>query len=137
MIMARKNGPHAGSELAVYVERRILELRGIRTQREIATQAGFPNPNMLTMIKLGDSKLAIDRVATLAEALQTDPKNLLRMALLQEGNQTMNRIFNDIIGTVVSRNEVGWLEELREASGGGDPAVTSRARMALRAIFGR
>jgi hypothetical protein len=106
MIMARKNGPHAGSELAVYVERRILELRGIRTQREIATQAGFP-------------------------------KNLLRMALLQEGNQTMNRIFNDIIGTVVSRNEVGWLEELREASGGGDPAVTSRARMALRAIFGK
>jgi hypothetical protein len=137
MIMTRKNGPHAGTELAVYVERRILELRGTKTQREIATQAGFPNPNMLTMIKLGDSKLAIDRVATLAEALQTDPKNLLRMALLQEGNQTMNRIFNDIIGTVVSRNEVGWLEELREASGGGDPVVTSRARMALRAIFGR
>jgi hypothetical protein len=137
MIMARKNGPHAGTELATYVERRILELRATKTQRKIATQAGFPNPNMLTMIKLGDSKLAIDRVATLAEALQTDPKNLLRMALLQEGNQTMNRIFNDIIGTVVSRNEVGWLEELREASGGGDPAVTSRARMALRAIFGK
>ena len=58
---------------------------------------------MLTMIKLGDSKLAIDRVATLAKALETDPKNLLRLALLQDGNQTMMRVFNDIIGTVNNR----------------------------------
>tara|TARA_R110002051_G_scaffold30487_1_gene70519 strand:- start:25767 stop:26174 length:408 start_codon:yes stop_codon:yes gene_type:complete len=135
--MTRKNGPHAGSELAIYVQRRILELRATKTQREIATQAGFPNPNMLTMIKLGDSKLAIDRVATLANALETDPKNLLRLALLQDGNQTMMRVFNDIIGTVVSRNEIAWLQELREASGSADPAVTSRTRAALRAIFGK
>jgi hypothetical protein len=51
MIMARHTGPHAASELAVYLDRRILELRHKKTQREIAVTAGFTNPNMLTMIK--------------------------------------------------------------------------------------
>ena len=44
---------------------------------------------------------------------------------------------NEVIGTVVSHNEVGWLEVLREASGNSDPAVTTRARAAVRAIFGK
>ena len=43
----------------------------------------------------------------------------------------------EIFGTIVSRNEVGWLEEVRDASGNTDPALTSRARSAVRAIFGK
>ena len=135
--MANNNGPHATSELAVYLDRRILELRYKKTQREIAIAAGFTNPNMLTMIKQGNSKLAIDRVATLAAALETDPKYLLWLALLQQGNETMSRVFEEVIGTVVSQNEITWLKALREVSCNSDPAITSRARSALRAIFGK
>ena len=135
--MARNIGPHASSDLAIYLDRRILELRYKKNQREIAVEAGFTNPNMLTMLKQGHTKLAMDRVATLAAALETDPKNFLRLALLQQGNQTMARVFDEVIGTVVSRNEVGWLEVLREASGGSDPAITSRARSAVLSIFGK
>jgi hypothetical protein len=79
--MANKLGPHATSGLAVYIDRRILELRYKKTQREIATTAGFTNPNMLTMLKQGHSKLPIDRVATLAAALEVDSKYMLRLAL--------------------------------------------------------
>lgn len=135
--MARNIGPHASSDLAIYLDRRILELRYKKNQREIAVEAGFTNPNMLTMLKQGHTKLAMDRVATLAAALETDPKYLLRLTLLQQGNQTMARVFDEVIGTVVSRNEVGWLEVLREASGGSDPAITSRARSAVLSIFGK
>ena len=135
--MARNIGPHASSDLAIYLDRRILELRYKKNQREIAVEAGFTNPNMLTMLKQGHTKLAMDRVATLAAALETDPKNFLRLALLQQGNQTMARVFDEVIGTVVSRNEVGWLEVLREASGNSDPAMTSRARSAVLSIFGK
>ena len=135
--MARNIGPHASSDLAIYLDRRVLELRYKKNQREIAVEAGFTNPNMLTMLKQGHTKLAMDRVATLAAALETDPKNFLRLALLQQGNQTMARVFDEVIGTVVSRNEVGWLEVLREASGGSDPAITSRARSAVLSIFGK
>ena len=135
--MARNIGPHASSDLAIYLDRRVLELRYKKNQREIAVEAGFTNPNMLTMLKQGHTKLAMDRVATLAAALETDPKYLLRLTLLQQGNQTMARVFDEVIGTVVSRNEVGWLEVLREASGGSDPAITSRARSAVLSIFGK
>ena len=135
--MARKPGPHAGSDLAKYVDRRILELRSKKSQRDIAIQAGFPNPNMLSMVKNGDTKVAVDRVATLAEALEVDAKYLLRLALLQQGNETMMRVFDEVIVTVVSQNERVWLELVREASGNSDPAVTTRARSAVRAIFGK
>lgn len=135
--MARKPGPHATTDLAIYLDRRILELRYKKSQREIAIAAGFTNPNMLSMLKNGDTKLAIDRTASLAAALEVDPKYLLRLALSQQGNETMVRIYDEVIGTVVSRNEKGWLDELREASGNSDPAVTSRARSAIRAIFGK
>ena len=135
--MARKPGPHATSDLAIYLDRRILELRHKKTQRDIAAAAGFTNPNMLSMLKNGDTKLAVDRVATLAAALETDPKYLLRLALAQQGNETMARVYDEVIGTVMSQNELGWLEVLRDASGNSDPAVTSRARSAVRAIFGK
>lgn len=135
--MASKSGPHATSELAVYVGKRILELRYKKTQREIATEAGFINPNVLTMVKQGHSKLPMDRVATLAAALEVDPKYLLRLALLQHGNETTARVYDEIIGTIVSEREIGWLEVLRDASGNADPSVTTRARSAVRAIFGK
>ena len=135
--MARKPGPHATSDLAIYLDRRILELRHKKNQRDIAIAAGFTNPNMLSMLKNGDTKLAIDRTASLAAALEVDPKYLLRLALAQDGNETMFRIYDEVIGSVVSQNEVGWLEVLREASGNSNPAMTSRARSAMRAIFGK
>ena len=135
--MASKSGPYADSELAVYLDKRILELKYKKTQREIAVAAGFVSVNILTMIKQGNSKLAMDRVATLAAALEIDPKYLLRLALLQKGNETMIRVFDEVIGTFVSDREVNWLQELREASSNSDPAVTTRARSALRAIFGK
>jgi transcriptional regulator with XRE-family HTH domain len=135
--MSKKTGPHADTELAKFVDRRVLELRYKKNQNEIATIAGFTNPNMLTMIKQGRSKLPLDRVATLAEGLEVDPKYLLRLVLLQHGNETMQRVFDEVVGTAVSKNEVGWLKELRDASENSDPAVTTRARAALRAIFGK
>jgi transcriptional regulator with XRE-family HTH domain len=135
--MANKLGPHATSGLAVYIDRRILELRYKKTQREIATTAGFTNPNMLTMLKQGHSKLPIDRVATLAAALEVDSKYMLRLALAQHGNETMVRVYDEVLGTVVSQHEVGWLTLLREASDNSDPAVTTRARSTILSIFGK
>ena len=135
--MARKPGPHATSDLAIYLDRRILELRHKKTQRDIAIAAGFTNPNMLSMLKNGDTKLAVDRVATLAAALEVDPKYLLRITLEQYGNETVLQVFDDVIGTVVSKKEVGWLTLLREASDNSDPAVTTRARLTILSIFGK
>ena len=66
--MPIKANPHEHTRLATFVERRILELSGRKSQGEIAVEAGFVNANMLSMIKSGKSKLALDRVP--ARAMQ-------------------------------------------------------------------
>lgn len=58
--------PHEDTRLAKYINKRIDELKGVKTQAEIAAQAGFTNANFLSMLKAGSSKLPIDRVPDLA-----------------------------------------------------------------------
>ncbi|WP_425044639.1 XRE family transcriptional regulator [Primorskyibacter sp. S87] len=129
--------PHEDSRLAKYVERRVLELKSKKSQLQIASEAGFPNPNMVTMIKNGTSKLALDRVPSMARALECDPAYLMRLALEQAVGDTSAQAIVEIFGTPVTANELGWLQEIRDAADHSDPRITSRSRAALRAIFGR
>ncbi|RWG11359.1 MAG: XRE family transcriptional regulator [Mesorhizobium sp.] len=132
-----QNRPYANTRLAKFVERRILELRPRKTQSAIATEAGFGQHNMLTNIKLGNSKLPLDRVPALAKALEVDPAFLFTMAVDQLGGDTTELAIRKIFGTLVTENETAWLEEIRKASDYSDPSLTSRSRAVLRGIFGK
>jgi hypothetical protein len=128
--------PHAKTRLVKYLTKRILELKPRKTQLEIASEAGFNATNMMTMIKTGSAKLPLDRVPALARALDTDPSYLFMLAVEQH-DPTLARVVKDIFGTVVTQNEVAWLEEIREASNHTDPTLTAKARKAIRGIFGK
>lgn len=129
--------PFADTTLPPYLEKRILELRPIKNQAEIAAQAGFKSLNMLALIKSGAARLPLDRVPALAAALDIDPARLFQLALEQWAGSSAARAISAIFGTVVTANEVGWLEVIREASDNSDPTITTRARSAVRAIFGK
>lgn len=129
--------PFADTRLPAFLEKRILALRPTRTQAEIAAQAGFINPNMISLIKSGTVRLPLDRVPAMAEALEVDPARLLQLALEQWAGSAAAQAFATIYQTTVTRNEAGWLEAIREASDNKDPAITTRARSAIRAIFGK
>lgn len=129
--------PHSETGLAKFLRKRVLELRPTKSQIQIASEAGVVNPNMLAMIKNGATKLPLDRVSGLAKALDSDPKLLFKLALEQAGDETTARAVAEIFGTVVTRNEVAWLEEIREASCHSDPSLTARSRTALRGVFGK
>ena len=133
--MAKK--PYQDTPLAKFLDARVLELKYKKTQGEIAEEAGFVSPNMMTMIKKGATKLPLDRVPALAKALECDPALLLRLALEQAEGSTSATAIYDIIGQPITRNEMAWITELREASGDTDPRLTSRAKTALRAVFGK
>jgi hypothetical protein len=128
--------PYADTRLASYIEKRVLELRPRKSQAVIAHEAGFTSVNMITMLKTGASKLALDRVPALARALDCDPRLLFKLALEQQGGTTA-RAVEEIFGVVVTRNEAAWIEELREASGHADPNLATRSRAALRGMFGK
>ena len=133
--MAEK--PYAETRLAKFLDTRLLELKHKKTQAEIAEDAGFVNPNMLTMIKKGATKLPIDRVPALAKALESDPALLLRLALEQSEGSTAAAAIYEIIGQPITKNEMAWINEIREASGDTDPRLTSRAGAAIRGVFGK
>jgi hypothetical protein len=98
--------PHAETRLAKFVAQRVLELRPLKSQIEIATEAGFPNPNMISMIRNGATMLALDRVPTMAKALDCDSRRLFMLALEQRWGSTTANVIEEIFGTIVSRNEV-------------------------------
>ncbi|MGM0743527.1 MAG: XRE family transcriptional regulator, partial [Pseudomonadota bacterium] len=128
---------HQDTRLAQYVERRILELKPRKTQSEIAAQAGFINANMITMIKQGKSKVALDRIPALASALEVDRAYLMLLAVEQAVGTTAAAAVIEIFGTPVTEHELGWIQAIRIASDNSDPRLTSRAQAAINAIFGR
>lgn len=129
--------PYQNTRLARFLTKRVLELKHRKTQAQIADQAGFSSVNMMSMLKSGASKLPLDRVPSLASALECDPALLFRMALEQLDSPTTASAIDRIFGAVVTENERDWLEALRQASDHSDPRLTTRARNSLNAIFGK
>lgn len=132
-----KGTPYAGTRLVRFLETEILRMRPKKNQNDIAVEAGFRSTNMLSMVKAGKTRLPLDRVPTLAKALECDPRYLFRLAIEQTGGETQRRAVEEIFGTIVSENEVGWVQEIRDASDNTDPRITSRARSAIRGVFGK
>ncbi len=132
-----KLGPHGHGRLATFVRARIAELSSSKSQTDLARDAGFVNVNMLSMIKTGQSKLPLDRVAALARALDVDPRHLWLLAFEQQGNATTATEISEIFGSIVTVNGLAWVEAVREASEMTDPPLTKRALTAIRAIFGK
>lgn len=120
---------------AQLVAKRINELRGRKTQREIAAEVGFPNQNMLSMLKTGAAKIPLDRVPALAVALECDSALLFRLALEQNFEGAALMAVRAIFRTVLTENELAWIELIRSASGGTDPHVTSMRAKILRGLF--
>lgn len=131
--MAKK--PYENTRLAKFLDARLLELKHKKTQAEIAEEAGFVNQNMITMLKKGSTNLPIDRVPALSAALECDPALLLRLALQQSEGSTAAAAIHEIIGQPISKNEMSWILEIRDASRDTDPRLTSRASAAIRGMF--
>ncbi len=73
-----------------------------RTQKEIAEDAGFPKPNVISMMKLGATKVPIDRIPALAEALGADADEFLEIAL---------REYHPEVFAVIAAGEIGLSDD--------------------------
>lgn len=123
------------SRIAQFVDARIYELRGVRNQREIAEIAGYTNQNMITMIKQGYTKVALDRVAGLAKALDCEVAPLMRMALEQFYTPDAIKDLELAMGSILSKNERRLLDVYRFVTNNSDPAITPEVEEKIRAVF--
>ena len=82
---------------------RAIEFSG-RTQREIAADAGFPRPNVISMMKRGDMPIPLERAPALARACRVDPAYFLRL-ILEEHHPEAYAVLVNTLGEPLSRNE--------------------------------
>lgn len=120
--------------VAEYITRQI-EVCG-KSQAQIAREVGYgQRPNLVSMIKSGQSKLPVQKIGAFAKALGVDPSFLFRLVMSEYSPATWEAI-NDIEGAIpVTQNERGILEELRKLSGNRDPKLqTPTQHRALKAF---
>ena len=123
------------SPLARLIDRRVEELKGVKSQKQIAKESGFANPNMITILKNGVAKVSLDRVVPLAVSLGIDPATAFRLAVLQYVSPEALAQVESLFGRIVSDNELEILEYIREKSGQTDPKLNDRFRKALDTAF--
>lgn len=94
-----------------------------KTQREIARAAGLPKPNVLSMMKSGETKIPLERIPSLADACGVDPIFFLSLALRTYFPAVM-RAIEDHLGELLSVNEQRLIEVYREGAGEEDMPVS-------------
>lgn len=106
---------------------RAMDLSG-RSQREIADEVGYPKPNILSMMKLGQTKVPIDRIPALARACGVDEKQFGRTALREYLPETY-KVVTDNLGEILSANEKALLEAYREVAPNSEIDIDFHARI--------
>lgn len=105
-----------------------------KTQREIAQECGFENPNIITMFKTGATKLPLNRIEPLAKAINADPAHLLRLVMREYIPELWDAIENMLQSTVLTANELELVRAYREVTGDNDAQAVVINRDAVIAI---
>ncbi len=85
-----------------------------KTQREIAERTGFENPNIISMMKAGETKVPVERIPALAVACKADPKEFLRVAM-REYHPEMWEVLYIIFDPPFSKQEIELIDLFRSA----------------------
>lgn len=126
-VVVRKilSAPHADTALCRFLNKQITALSGVKSQREIAAEAGYDRPNIISMFKRGETKVPLDRIPALAKALHVDPAHLFRLALEQQMPEVA-KIMHQVIGKTVSDHEFELVQAFRKATKDADPKPEPR-----------
>jgi hypothetical protein len=108
-----------------------------KTQRQITTEIGYENPNVLTLIKQGKTKLPINKVQAVAKSLGLDQTNLLRIVMSEYMPEAWDVISSVIGSGLVSAEQQALLKLVSDETGGlgadlTDEKLVADLRVALR-----
>ena len=86
-------------------------------QKDIAIKVGFDTPNMITMIKQGRTRLPIDKIGLMANALEVDLIQFSKMCM--EEYQPENwKVWAPLMTPSISQDELKLIQALRIHAGG-------------------
>ena len=75
-----------------------------KSQKEIAKEAGYDRPNVLSMMKTGVTKIPVDRVPAIARACGVDPKVMLRL-VMEEYHPEVWDVLANTIGDAITLSD--------------------------------
>lgn len=104
------------------------------TQREIADRVGFKNPNVLSMIKQGLTRVPLDRIPALAQTLGLDQATFLLLAI-EEYHKGVYEVLCDTLGLPFSDAEQGIVVLFRMASMRNEIELDGPFRKALEGLL--
>ena len=103
------------SDVASFISSRIQTIE--KPQKDIAREAGFKKPNMITMIKQGKTRLPLDKVGPMALALDTEPAALFKMCM-EEYHPETGKAIAPFMESLMTEDERRLLTTLRDWVGG-------------------
>jgi transcriptional regulator with XRE-family HTH domain len=95
-------------------------------QSDMAKELGFQRANIISMFKAGKTRVPLKSIPHIAKILNVDPKQMLRMSMLEYCPETLKAV-EQVFGGAITKNEQGILDEIRKLSQGTDPEITSIA----------
>lgn len=88
-----------------------------KTQSEIAREAGFGKPNIITMLKQGQTKLPIAKVGPMAAALGVDPLYLFKLTMQEYEPETWQILQESVLKQpAITQNEMEIIEVIRQGN---------------------
>jgi hypothetical protein len=114
--------PMRESKVAQLIDRELTKLEGEKTVTQVADEAGFPQRNIMSMIRNGTTKLPFERLRGVAKALRVDLAYMVDLAL-HEYQPALESLLKEIHGEFLSSNEKKLLRLWRAATQNADPSV--------------
>ncbi len=98
-----------------------------KAQADIAREAGFTNPNVITMFKQGKSKVPLHRAPALARSIGLDSKFFLLRCLEEYEPELHKEILSLMEQPPITENEMEMIELLRANSKVANPKINTSA----------
>jgi hypothetical protein len=95
---------------------------------------GYRSENVVNMMLAGICKVPIDKLPSLAAALNVEPSYVMRLAL-QDYCPAILRAMEETFDCLATPNEREWLKVVRHISGDTDPRMTLEIRGLLEEHF--
>ena len=108
--------------------------RSPKTAEEIAQEIGYSNANTVKLMVAGITKVPIDRIPRLAEALNVEPTQMMRAALEDYAPQ-MLKALEETFDFMASPNEREIIKVFRLLTSRSDPRMTPALRETIKAHF--
>lgn len=106
---------HQAPTVASFIAERINN--SPKTQSQIAKEVGFNTPNIVSMVKSGTARLPINKVPSMARALETDPVDLLILCLKEYQPENWEAI-EPLLDLSLTSDERRFIHTLRASVGG-------------------